>query len=87
MSVIHTIRKDGKENFKTVRLTPLKAIRAFCLECVCWNPHEVDRCTAPFCPLFPFRTGDPSAPKPSIALRNAAKRVAFKSKNQQTTLH
>jgi len=31
------------------------AIRAFCLECVCWSATEVRLCTAPACPLFEFR--------------------------------
>ena len=31
------------------------AIRAFCLECVCWSQTEVRLCTAPACPLFEFR--------------------------------
>lgn len=31
------------------------AIRAFCLECVCWSEQEVRLCTAPACPLFEFR--------------------------------
>ena len=31
------------------------AIRAFCLECVCWSPTEVTKCTAPACPLYEYR--------------------------------
>jgi hypothetical protein len=31
------------------------AIRAFCLECVGWQPSEVRRCTARTCPLYEFR--------------------------------
>ena len=31
------------------------AIRAFCLECVCWSKTEVRLCTAPACPLFEYR--------------------------------
>ena len=33
------------------------AIRANCLMCVAWNSAEVRRCTAPACPLFPYRLG------------------------------
>lgn len=65
MSVKHTIRKDGKGNTKTVRLTPLTAIRSFCLECLAWSSDEVEKCTAPLCPLFPFRSGK----EPSTSLR------------------
>lgn len=31
------------------------AVRAFCLECVCYQEAEVRRCTSPGCPLFEFR--------------------------------
>ena len=31
------------------------AIRAFCAECVAWEREEVRRCTAPACPLYPYR--------------------------------
>ena len=31
------------------------AIRAFCLECMGYQSAEVNRCTAPACPLYPYR--------------------------------
>jgi len=31
------------------------AVRAFCLECMGGDRKEVERCTAPECPLFGFR--------------------------------
>ena len=31
------------------------AIRAHCLMCVGWVSAEVDKCTAPDCPLFKYR--------------------------------
>ncbi|MHC4573081.1 MAG: hypothetical protein ACYS76_02930 [Planctomycetota bacterium] len=31
------------------------AIKAFCLECVCWQREEVRLCTALACPLYPYR--------------------------------
>lgn len=37
--------------------SPVKAIRAFCLECVCGNSAEVKRCEITRCPLHPFRFG------------------------------
>ena len=39
------------------RLTPVKAIRAKCLDCTCNQPAEVRECTASSCPLFPYRMG------------------------------
>lgn len=44
MPIAHTIRtKTGKT--RKVKLTPLSAIRAFCLECVCWSAEGVRECT------------------------------------------
>ena len=37
--------------------SPLKAIRAFCLECMCSQREEIKKCTAPGCPLYEFRLG------------------------------
>lgn len=51
--------------------TPLQAIRAFCLECVCGQREEVTLCTAPHCPLYPYRFDV----RPSTA-RAAGKKVA-----------
>ena len=31
------------------------AVKAFCMECVSWDRSEVARCTAPACPLYPYR--------------------------------
>jgi hypothetical protein len=31
------------------------AIKAFCMECVGWSRREVALCTAPACPLHPYR--------------------------------
>ena len=30
-------------------------IRAFCLECMGYQSAEINRCTSPTCPLFPYR--------------------------------
>ena len=38
-------------------LTPIKAIRAKCLDCCCGHPSEVRICTAIKCPLYPYRMG------------------------------
>ncbi len=35
--------------------TPIKAIRAFCVYCMGNQVKLVEGCTAPECPLFPFR--------------------------------
>jgi len=37
------------------KAAPRAAIRAFCLECVGWDRHEVGMCTATACPLYKYR--------------------------------
>ena len=39
------------------RISALRAIRKFCLECVGNSSYEVNLCVAPECPLFLFRKG------------------------------
>lgn len=39
------------------KITPLKAIRAKCLDCCCGQVAEIRRCGLENCPLFPYRTG------------------------------
>ena len=38
-------------------MTPIKAIRAFCLDCCGGSPSEVKQCVSQNCPLFAFRLG------------------------------
>ncbi len=38
-------------------LTPMKAIRAKCLDCCCGSAHEVKLCTCQDCTLYPYRFG------------------------------
>lgn len=45
---------------------PLKAIRAKCLDCMCWQTNEVRNCDLTGCPLWPYRMGrKPKNPAPS----------------------
>lgn len=37
--------------------SPIKAIRAKCLDCCCDSSNEVKLCPAEGCPLHPFRFG------------------------------
>lgn len=38
-------------------LTPMKAIRAKCLDCSCGSRKEVAGCVIPDCSLYPYRFG------------------------------
>ncbi len=40
-----------------MRLTPMRAIRAKCLDCVAQQPAEVRLCIDEKCPLWPYRMG------------------------------
>lgn len=37
--------------------TPIKAIRAKCLDCACGSNHEVRNCPIKECPLYEYRLG------------------------------
>ena len=39
------------------KLTPIKAIRAKCLECSCGQYKEVKLCPVKNCPLYAYRNG------------------------------
>ncbi len=48
--------KKGQETM-TIKLSPLKSIRAKCVECSAGKPSEIRDCTVIDCPLFPYRLG------------------------------
>lgn len=56
-------------SLKTKKLTPMKAIRAKCLDCSCYQPKEVRLCTVTKCPLYPYRMG--KRPKTDNSLTDA----------------
>ena len=39
------------------KLTPMKAIRAKCLDCCCGSAQEVRLCEISTCPLYPYKSG------------------------------
>lgn len=39
------------------KTTPLKAIRAKCLDCTCGQPREINACQIKDCALYAFRFG------------------------------
>jgi hypothetical protein len=58
MAIKHTIRSNGSGKTKEVLLTPIKAIRCHCIECMGFQLAEIPKCTAPLCSLFPFKMGN-----------------------------
>lgn len=63
--------------------TPLKAIRAKCLECCNGSSHEASLCPCPNCALHPFRFG--KNPHIKLSDEEKARRAALlqKSTSQQ----
>jgi hypothetical protein len=56
MGIKHEIRtKDGST--RKLTLTPIKAIRYNCLECIGWGPSDVEDCRGFYCALYPYRFG------------------------------
>jgi hypothetical protein len=66
------------------RRTALKAIRAKCIDCSCYQPTEVKECPVTTCALWPFRMGrgyeDPSKPRDSVACEGDAAHVSDSEK-------
>jgi len=60
MGVKHTVRKSGEGKTRVVNLTPLKAIRLNCIECMGFQQSLVKECSSILCPLYPFRMGKTS---------------------------
>lgn len=46
-----------EKQYRDRAVTPLKAIRAFCVLCIGVQPKMVAKCTATNCVLHPFRMG------------------------------
>lgn len=55
--------------------TPIKAIRANCLECVCGSPKAVRECHLASCPLHPYRLGHRPTDEQRLAYEKSATRV------------
>ena len=71
-----------------MHLTPIKAIRAKCLDCCCGNMAEVRRCPAVKCTLHPYRMGkrpkvDTDTPEDVIAENNEESPNIFTAENKK----
>ena len=84
MAIQHTIR-DNKANTKAVKLTALSAIRAFCFECMGWNYYDVEKCTAPLCPLFPFRNPNATKGTRNVSQKTIETLKKARAKRQEST--
>ena len=57
-------------------MSPLKALRARCIDCCAGQPSEVRLCTAVACPSWPFRMGSNPWRKEATEAQREARRKA-----------
>lgn len=65
--------------------SPLKAIRAKCLDCVCGSVNEVKLCPCTDCSLYPFRFGKNPFRKPMSEERKEVLRQRAKENFHHNT--
>jgi len=63
-------RKGTKSETGKARLTPLRAIRYRCLDCMVGSSDEVEKCVCPDCSLFEYRFGRRPTPEESAAVKD-----------------
>ena len=56
MAVTHTYYRSEKK-LVTEEITPIRAIRAKCLDCSNWSVKEARECPVKTCPIWPYRMG------------------------------
>lgn len=83
MAIIHRVRANGKGKTKVVSMTPRRAIRLFCLECMGFNRLEIGNCGDPLYPLFPYRHDG----RPEIAKSSGSQVEKGPSDGQQSTVN
>lgn len=78
------------ERGEAAKLSPMKAIRAKCLDCCCNQPNEVRLCPIDGCPLYQYRFGhNPRIKREKLegdaleAARERGRRLAELSKAQK----
>ena len=72
-------------------LTPMRAIRAKCIDCSGGNRSEVTHCTVKTCPLWPYRLGrrpriDSEEEKVHVAMGNLSMQQLSEVEAVQTVL-
>lgn len=65
--------------------TPLKAMRAKCLDCCCGSAQEVSLCPIPNCPLYPYRFGKSPAIQPRKLTDDQRKAIGERLKKARQT--
>lgn len=66
-------------------MTPLKAIRAKCLDCCNDQPKEVRLCACADCPLYQYRIGHNPALSGKGSVSNLSKKTATRTRKTSGT--
>ena len=66
------LNEDGEGNKEEIK-SPLKAIRAFCIDCMGGQVREVKLCPSQICPLHAFRMGKNPYRKRELSPEHLAK--------------
>ena len=51
----HSVRSKDGGTVTIGNYSTNKAVKLFCMECICWNGNPKVECTSSLCPLYPFR--------------------------------
>jgi hypothetical protein len=69
-----TLSREALEALGHEKLSLLQVIRARCMDCSCFQPSEVRKCTAVGCPSWPYRMGtNPFRDKKELTEEHKAK--------------
>lgn len=64
------------------KLTPMRAIRAKCLDCMCGSAYEVRLCPSTTCPLYIYRSGHRPIPADADKGSTATLRGGLRAENE-----
>lgn len=76
------LNEDGEGNNNEIK-SPLKAIRAFCIDCMGGQVREVKLCSSEKCPLYAFRMGKNPYRKRELSPEHLAKLQEARKKAKQ----
>lgn len=54
---MNLVASNRERRMRVTKITPMKAIRAKCIDCSCGEKKEVRLCPIEWCPLWPYRMG------------------------------
>lgn len=67
---MNVVTSNRERRMRVTKITPMKAIRAKCIDCSCGEKKEVRLCPIEWCPLWPYRMGKRPAKDANIDEKN-----------------